>query len=342
MFTMKANLLRIGFFDRKRKGDGGLIRIMGLTHDHKVKLEIPLERIHDPEFVWIWVDFDAPTPEEAELLGSFFHFHPLAIEDCLHVLQRPKMDYYEGYQFLVLHALDRDTLGTVEVNLFIGDNCLVSFHHRRLDEMDEAWDNMMKRAHNRKVWVHGPYSAAYMVIDSLVDQYFPCVYAIEDELDELEKKGGHESVELLMNQVFDLRSRLLKLRRTIVPMRDLMYRILNSQHVQGDKEPHAYYADIYDHLLKLSEMIEVDREMTADLRDSYISLNSNRMNGIMKTLTVITTVFMPLTLIAGIYGMNFINMPELEWRYGYFAVIGLMAVLGGLMILWFIKRGWFK
>lgn len=319
-----------------------MIRVMGMTRDHQVLTDLPLERIKDGQFVWTWVDLDAPTSEEADVLASFFHFHPLAIEDCLHVLQRPKMDYYDDFQFLVLHAIDENTLDTVEVDLFIGDDCLVSFHQRGLDEMDEAWNSMLKRAHDRKVWVHGPYSAAYMVIDSLVDHYFPCVYGIEDELDELESKGSRESVEQLMNQVFDLRSRLLKLRRTIVPMRDLMYRILNSQHVQGDKEPRAYYSDIYDHLLKLSEMIDADREMTADLRDSYISLNSNRMNGIMKTLTVITTVFMPLTLIAGIYGMNFVDMPELKWKYGYFAVLGLMAGLSGWMILWFSRRGWFK
>lgn len=315
---------------------------MGITHDHKVETGIPLEAIGDSKYGWSWVDFDRPSAEEAEELDRFFHFHPLAIEDCLHVLQRPKVDYYEGYEFLVLHALDTETLGTVEVNLFIGTNYLVSFHQQALKEIDDVWNSLASRAQNRKTWARGPFVAAYMVIDALVDQYFPCVYAVEDELDELEKQGGRESIDLLMNQVFDLRSRLLKLRRTIVPMRDLMYRILNSQHIQGEKEPRAYFADVHDHLLKLAEMIETDREMTADLRDSYISLNSNRMNGIMKTLTVITTVFMPLTLIAGIYGMNFTNMPELQWRYGYFAVLGLMALLSVWMILAFLKRGWFK
>ncbi|WP_410771508.1 magnesium/cobalt transporter CorA [Fontibacillus sp. BL9] len=319
-----------------------MIRVMGITHDHKVETDIPLEAIGDSKYGWIWVDFNEPSAEEAEKLDHFFHFHPLAIEDCLHILQRPKVDYYEDYQFLVLHALDPETLGTVEVNLFIGPKYLVSFHHQRLKEIDEVWDSIAIRTQNRKAWARGPFAAAYMVIDALVDQYFPCVYAVEDELDELEKRGSRESVELLMNQVFDLRSRLLKLRRTIVPMRDLMYRILNSQHIQGEKEPRAYFADIHDHLLKLGEMIESDREMTADLRDSYISLNSNRMNGIMKTLTVITTVFMPLTLIAGIYGMNFVHMPELQWRYGYFAVLGIMALLSVWMILAFLKRGWFK
>lgn len=320
-----------------------MIRILGVTHDHKVESDIALEQINNSaKYKWSWIDFNEPTPEESEQLSTFFQFHPLAIEDCLMVLQRPKVDYYEEYQFLVLHALDPDKLATVEVNLFIGSAFLVSFHHHSLTEIDEVWETMEKRSHDRKNWARDPFAAAYMVIDKLVDQYFPSVYSIEDELDDLEKKGASESVEVLMNQVFDLRGRLLKLRRTIVPMRDMMYRILNSQHIQGEKEHRAYFADIYDHLLKLSEMIESDREMTADLRDSYISLNSNRMNGIMKTLTVITTVFMPLTLIAGIYGMNFQNMPELGWRYGYGAVLLIMALLGAWMILWFKKRGWFK
>lgn len=321
-----------------------MIRVMGITHDHQVRTDIALEDIHNRHnFLWSWVDFSEPTDEEAELLGSFFQFHPLAIEDCiLHIMQRPKIDFYEDNDFLVLHALDPDTLELIEVNLFIGENYLVSFHYRELQEIDMAWESIQKRALNRKMWERGPFTAAYLVIDNLVDQYFPCVYAVEDELDELEKLGSRESIEQLMNQVFDLRSRLLKLRRTIVPMRDLMYHILNSKHIQSQKEAGAYFSDIYDHLLKLSEMVESNREMTADLRDSYLSLNSNRMNGIMKTLTVITSVFMPLTLIAGIYGMNFANMPELHWRYGYFGVLGLMGVLSIWMILSFMRRGWFK
>lgn len=319
-----------------------MIRVMGMTHEHKVELDVPLERIHDSKYAWSWVDFNLPTEEEANQLDLFFGFHPLAIEDCLHLLQRPKIDYYEDYQFLVLHGLNSDTFSSVEINLFVGSKYLVSFHQQKSNEIDVAWNSIMKHTQISKGWIRSPFSAAYMIIDGLVDQYFPCVYAVEDELDELEKLGGSESVEMLMNQVFDLRGRLLKLRRTIVPMRDLMYRILNSQHIQGEIEPRAHFADIYDHLLKLSEMIETDREMTADLRDSYISLNSNRMNGIMKTLTVITTVFMPLSFIAGVYGMNFVYMPELQWDYGYFIILALMAVLSVGMILFFNKRGWFK
>ncbi|MBY0203654.1 MULTISPECIES: magnesium/cobalt transporter CorA [Paenibacillus] len=319
-----------------------MIRTLAITRDHQVTVNMPLEQLDLNDFAWVWADFNQPTEEESRLLDTYFHFHPLAIEDCLHVLQRPKLDYYENLQFLVLHALNPATLEAEEVDLFLGQNFLVSFHHGRLEEVDEAWDRLLKHAHERTIWARGPVAAAYTVMDKLVDHYFPSLFSIEDELAELENRGGQESVEELMNQVFDLRSRLLKLRRTVVPMRDLLYRVINSQHVQRTGEHTAYFTDIYDHLLKLTDMIEADREMTADLRDSYISLNSNRMNQIMKTLTVITTVFMPLTLIAGIYGMNFAHMPELQWRYGYGAVLLLMFVLGGCMVAWFVKRGWFK
>ncbi|MFF2019676.1 MULTISPECIES: magnesium/cobalt transporter CorA [Paenibacillus] len=319
-----------------------MIRTMAVTHQGEVLTGLLLQEIQMADYAWIWVDFATPTTEETSLLDSYFHFHPLAIEDCMHVLQRPKLDYYENAQFFVLHALNERTLEAEEIDLFLSKSFLVSYHHQEKTEMNEAWEQVKQEIHSRKGWSGGPMAAAYTVMDKLVDKYFPSLYSIEDELADLESMGSKESVEELMSQVFDVRGRLLKLRRTIVPMRDLMYRILNSQHVQSNGEERIYFGDIYDHLLKLTDMIEVDREMTADLRDSYISLNSNRMNSIMKTLTVITTIFMPLTLIAGIYGMNFKIMPELEWNFGYFAVLLLMVVLTVGMIAWFKRSGWFK
>ncbi|BCG57315.1 magnesium/cobalt transporter CorA [Paenibacillus sp. URB8-2] len=319
-----------------------MIRTLAVTHQGEVLTDMPLREIRVEEYKWIWADFSEPAPEETRLLDTFFHFHPLAIEDCMHVLQRPKLDYYEDVQFLVLHALNESSLKAEEVDLFVGKSFLVSFHLQQRTELDEAWNQVVKEIHNRKGWSGGSILAAYTVMDKLVDNYFPSLYLIEDELAELDSRGSNESVEELMTQVFDVRGRLLKLRRTIVPMRDLMYRVLNSQHIQSNSVERMYFGDIYDHLLKLTDMIEADREMTADLRDSYISLNSNRMNSIMKTLTVITTIFMPLTLIAGIYGMNFNVMPELNTLYGYPVVLMIMVLLGGGMVLWFKKRGWFN
>lgn len=319
-----------------------MIRTLAVTHTGEILTDLLLQDIVLDDYAWIWADFAMPTEEETLRLDTYFHFHPLAIEDCMHVLQRPKLDYYEDVQFFVLHSLNERTLEAEEIDLFLSPKFLVSYHHQDKPEMEEAWQMVKAEIHSRKGWSGGPMAAAYTVMDKLVDKYFPSLYTLEDELADLESQGGNESVEELMSQVFNVRGRLLKLRRTIVPMRDLMYRIVNSQHVQSNGEERVYFGDIYDHLLKLTDMIEVDREMTADLRDSYISLNSNRMNSIMKTLTVITTVFMPLTLIAGIYGMNFRVMPELEWRYSYFTVLLLMLVLGIGMFGWFRRSGWFK
>ncbi|UQZ34799.1 magnesium and cobalt transport protein CorA [Paenibacillus sp. PK3_47] len=319
-----------------------MIRTLAVTHEGEVLTGLPLQNIAIDEYAWIWADFAEPSAEETLLLDTYFHFHPLAIEDCMHTLQRPKLDYYEDVQFFVLHALNEVTLEAEEVDLFLSPQFLVSYHHQQKTEMDEAWTIVQSEIDSHKDWSGGPMAAAYTVMDKLVDKYFPCLYNLEDELADLESRGENESVEELMSQVFNVRGRLLKLRRTIVPMRDLMYRIVNSQHVQSNGEERIYFGDIHDHLLKLTDMIEADREMTADLRDSYISLNSNRMNSIMKTLTVITTVFMPLTLIAGIYGMNFRVMPELDWTYGYPMVLLVMLLLGGGMFLWFRRSGWFK
>jgi magnesium transporter len=305
-----------------------------------VHADVPLERINLKEFSgqWCWVDFDRPTAAEERLLETYFHFHHLAIEDCLHLLQRPKLDHYEDMHFLVLHTLDSDTLHAEELDLFLSENLLVTFHFSFIPELADA---MKKWQDTPDAAAKGPFFAAYYVIDKVVDGYFPVIYRIEDELFELEGGRSKGYTKKTMDQVFEIRSELLTLRRTVFPMRDLVYRIFNSERINGLGPYRAYFTDIYDHLLKLSEMLESNRDMTADIRDSYISLNSNRSNEIMKTLTVITTIFMPLTFIAGIYGMNFQAMPELSWRYGYFTVLLGMLVIGAGMYAWFKRKGWF-
>jgi magnesium transporter len=179
----------------------------------------------------------------------------------------------------------------------------------------------------------------YQIMDEIVDEYFPTVYKIEDDLNDMIMNDMDPNI---MEKVFEIRRQLLMLRRTVVPMSELMYRILNSERIIIPKEDRMYFMDIYDHLLKLTEIIESNREMTNDIRDSYISLNSDRMNTIMKTLTVLTSVFVPLTFIASIYGMNFHNMPELGWRWGYFAVLIAMMAVGSGMLWWLWRKGWFK
>lgn len=248
----------------------------------------------------------------------------------------PKLEHYEEVHFFVLHALETPSLKASEVNLFLGPAYLVSFHYDISLEVEEAWKRMSEQSTLR---ARGHIHAAYLIMDKIVDHYFPCVYEVEDQLNEIETKQA--SIHLLMKEVFEVRSRSLKLRRTIVPMREPLYRITNSDRISGLKDQLFYFTDIYDHLLKLGEIIETNREVSSDMRDNYISLNSNRANTIMKTLTVITTIFMPLTFIAGIYGMNFQYMPELTWKWGYFVALSFMFGIGLGMFSWFRRKGWF-
>ncbi|TYR81479.1 magnesium/cobalt transporter CorA [Priestia megaterium] len=316
-----------------------MIRTLALTEDLYIRKDVDLKELSDPLIKWYWVDFDNPTEEEGMMLEKHFHFHPLAIEDCFHLLQRPKLDYYEGYNFFVFHYLNQKTLDSEELDMFIGQNYIVTFHFKDFWGIETVLERLSTDPH---LFDKGATYIAYAIIDKVVDDYFPTVYQIEDELNEIENKSEKRSIALLMDDVFQAQSDLLKLRRTIIPMRDLLYRIISSERLNIHKEQKAYFSDVYDHLLKLVDMVESNRDMTSDMRDNYLSLNSNRMNSIMMTLTIISSIFIPLTFIVGVYGMNFEHMPELKWEYGYFLVLGSMAVISGAMILWFKRKGWFN
>ncbi len=315
-----------------------MLRTFAVTNGLEMINDVPLKELTNASIKWFWVDFNEPTEEEALLLEQHFRFHPLAVEDCLHLLQRPKLDHYDDIHFFVLHAMNQKTFAVEEIDLFWGKNFIVTFHLKPSGELDDAWNRI---AEQKKLLEKGHIFTAYLVIDKLVDQYFPSVYQLDDQISEIETNHRKDSIQGLMNDIFDIRSKLLELRRTIIPMRDLLNRIINSERIEGIKEHLFYFTDVYDHLLRLSELIESNRELTADIRESYISLNSNRMNTIMKTLTVITTIFMPLTFFVGIYGMNFDNMPELHWKWGYFIVLGILFGIGLGMYFWFKRKGWF-
>ncbi|MCQ6279176.1 magnesium/cobalt transporter CorA [Bacillus sp. EB600] len=316
-----------------------MIRTIALSLQNKLVKDITVAELVSGSFHWYWIDFTQATKEETDLLREPLRFHPLAIEDCIFTLQRPKLDYYAANTFFVTQGLNPETMKREEVDFFLGKEYLVSFHHKPSPEIDEVWNRLMAAA-NLQDW--DPPQVFYYVLDKMVDNYFPLVYKIEDTLNELDENSKGRSMEMLLEDLFDTRHELLSLRHTITPMRDLVYRIINSQRLEELQERKEYFSDIHDHLLKLTEMIEANRELTQDIRDSYISINSHESNHVMKVLTVITTIFMPLTFIAGIYGMNFRNMPELTLKYGYFGALVIMFLVGAGMSLWFKKKGWFK
>lgn len=314
-----------------------MLRIQAVNQQDELVIDPPLSELG--KMKWQWVDFNSPTADEVSLLGSHFRFHPLAIEDCIHSLQRPKLEYYDQTTFMVMHSLDADHLEASEVDFFLGENFIVTFHFDDLDEVNYAWDYFLhldKKDHLK------PLEVAYKIMDEMVDAFFPLVENLEDRLAAIE---GSERIKKadksIMEDTFEVRRSLLKLRQIVVPTRDLVYRILESKRFIFQEQKRAYFQDVHDHLIKLSNMIDSNRELATDIRDNYISLNSYRMNNIMKTLTVITVIFMPLTFIAGLYGMNFVNMPELETENGYFVVLAIMILLGAGMTVWFKWKGWF-
>jgi magnesium transporter len=284
------------------------------------------------------MDFNNPTQDESSLLETYFHFHHLAIEDCIFSLNSPKLDYYNDYNYFILNALDEFTLDPIEVSLFVGSNYIVSYHNAELKEIEEAWERVKITEKN---FCKGPAYIAHQILDNIVDYYFPAINKIEDRLNKIEIHGMKKPVHKLMDEVFEIRSDLLKLRKVVNSMRDLLYRILNSERLEDFNEHRLYFSDIHDHLIKLSDMIASNREMTSDMRDNYLSINSSRMNKHMMVLTVMTSIFIPLTFIVGVYGMNFKYMPELDFKYGYFIVWLFMIIIAIEMFLWFKRKGWF-
>jgi magnesium transporter len=294
-----------------------------------------IEKLADEEIDWYWMDVQAPSDEEICFIREHFPFHPLAIEDCLYHKERPKVDYDEQYIFFVLSAINSETLESTDLDIFVGSNYIVTFHKEKLSEVDSVRDRLLGTG-----CAEGRLHVVYLLFDKIVDQYFPAIYRIEDDLSGIVIRSGQQQVDREMNLVFDLRNDLLKLRRTVNAMKELLYRILNSERLVNFRGNKLYYNDIYDHLLKLSDTIESSREITADMRDSYISITSHRTNRIMTILTIISSIFIPLTFIVGIYGMNFDYMPELRWRGGYYLIIAIMAAVGIGMLLWFKRKGW--
>jgi magnesium transporter len=314
-----------------------MIRTCAIFQDGSVKYDFSLQELKNLNMAWYWVDFHKPTEEETKVLHRFFHFHPLSIEDCMENVQRPKLDFYDTYMFVVLHAIHQQTLEPEELDIFINKHFIVTYHKQAIRDLNNIWHRVKKDP----TFQEGPIQILHKIADKIVDDYFPPVYQLEDLLNQVEGNTKNQTINDLMKQLFEIRSDLYKLRRTIIPMRDLLYRIISSERLSRFKEE-LYFHDIYDHLIKLVEMIDANRELTADIRDSYLSFTSNRMNTIMMTLTVISSVFMPLTFIAGIYGMNFQYMPELEMKYGYFIVLVIMGIIGGGMLYFFYRMGWFR
>jgi len=292
----------------------------------------------------LWVDLDLPTPEEVkQVLVKAFAFHPLAIEDCQTPAERPKVESYGEYLFLVLPAeglrLVEGDPDVTEICCFLGDNYLVTYHRRSLS----CFDTISKRceANPKRTLGRGPAFVMHGIIDALVDGYFPHIKKVDDELDALEAAIFEKPAENVLNDLLDFRERVQTLRRVLSPQRDILTHLCRASYPQISSDVQVYLRDVVDHLLRLVDNIDNFRYTLSGFMEIYLSLTSNRMNQVMKTLTVIATIMMPLSVLTGIYGMNFKFMPEKDWPLGY-AFFWLLALgISGSMLYYFRRKKWF-
>lgn len=293
----------------------------------------------------LWVNVAANGRDEAEpLLRDIFAFHPLAIDDCFNAhLDPPKIDDFGEYLFVITHDVTYDartrSLGTAELDMFIGKNYVVSVHRSPIAAVTE----ITRRAEARSPAVgRGADFLAHALFDLVVDGFHPVVEALDDEVASAEERVIDSPERNLLEEILRLKRNAQRLRRSILPQRDVATRFARGEHPQLIRpEALLYFRDIYDHTVRVEEMIDSVRDLADSALNTYLSSVNNRINEVMKTLAIVTVVFLPLTLIAGIYGTNFENVPEFTWRYGYPAMLIAMFVLAISLVGWFRYRRWF-
>jgi len=280
--------------------------------------------------------------EEIEKIGGHLDLHPLILEDIVNIGQRPKIDEFENYLFVVLKMLyyDQDEhVISEQVSFVLGDNYVLSFQESEGDVFDSVRERI--RVSKGRIRSLGSDYLLYALIDSVVDHYYVIIETMGNKIEDLEDNLFNDfSQKELSQQIQDLKREVLRVRRAIFPLREIINRIEKTENKLIKKKTLHFYRDIYDHIIQISENIDIYREMIWGLMDMYMTTISNKMNEVMKVLTIIATIFIPLTFIAGIYGMNFENIPELKYKYAYFILWGIMIFIFASMLFYFRKKKW--
>ncbi len=316
------------------------------TFGHQI--EPDLERLPalraDPE-VTVWLDLQEPTELEARVLSEVFHFHPLAIEDTLQDYGHPKIDTFDDHVFMIVHGIDFSKLNlernldvsTLELDMFLGDRYIVTHHGEpAMRSITGLHKDVCEPGHR-------PWTAVrilHRLLDRLVDNFLPVMDGIGAKLEVLEDQIIHNPAPELLEKVLDAKKSIQRIRRMTAHQRLILESLARGHLELIPRESLAFFRDIYDHFVRVADLAEAYREGAQSAVEAYLSMSANRTNEIMKALTQISTIMLPLTFIAGIYGMNFDFMPELHWLYGYPFAIGLMLVTATALLIWFRRRQW--
>ena len=292
--------------------------------------------------IWVWVDLSAPTPDEAKVLTDVFHFHELAIEDALAEIHQPKVESYGDYLYLILHGIDfkarEHAFATQEVDFFLGPQYLVTYHSGRSRSIGRITDICTR---NDRVLGEGPSALLYRIIDTMVDNYRPEVEKLSDRLDALEKEVFQRPRATLVRRILDFKRDVASLRRVVMPQRDAVGRLARREFPQISEQLSYRFRDVHDHLVRFADESMYFQDRISSLLDAHLSNTSNQLNGVMKVLTIISTIFMPLTVLTGLYGMN-VDLPHLPGGplQQFWWVVGAMAAISIAMLLYFRRKGW--
>lgn len=311
----------------------------GISLERNVPIEEIQDYLSDPDYL-IWMDIQDPGPEELSILLDEFGFHPLALEDVAKGGQRPKVDEYKGYVFLVTHGVAPVPGGafeTEELNLFIGRNYIVTCHRGRAPALEDALGRWTRGGALLK---EGVGFLAYTIMDALIDTYAPVLNSIEDELEDMELAIFTEFREAGVQHLLRLKRTLVTLRRLLYPLREIFGVLLRRDHPLFSAATLEYMQDVHDHILRMLDALDLEREMASGALDAYMAVKSDQLNTTMKTLTILSIIVGTVGCVFGAWGMNTGGIPFHAHAGGFWLILGgtLALIVGGL--LWGRKRGW--
>lgn len=291
----------------------------------------------------LWVDIVGLHDEKLlEEIGTLFDLHRLTLEDILNVEQRPKMEIFDHYLFTELqmvkcHGVD-SPIDSEQISLILRENVLISFQEKEGDVFGFVRSRILQG--KGTVRKRGADYLLYSLLDSIVDHYFLVLETVSEKIEVIEALAMNEPDTSVLQKIYLERRQILALRRSVYPLREVISSFEKNADQFITRETKPFIRDLYDNTIQVIETMEVFRDMSSGVLDLYMNSLSNRMNNVMKMLTIISTIFIPLTFVAGIYGMNFDNMPELRWQYGYFYVLAGMLVSALIMVGYFIRKKW--
>jgi len=324
------------------------VKITIVDYDKKKFQEKEAKRVEEcfpfkdkPTVTWINVD-GIHQPEIVKKLGDYFGMHPLVLEDILNTDQRPKMEDFDKYVYIVLKMLTHDDKSNEvvveQVSLILGSNFVISFQEKEGDVFNPIRDRI--RGDKGRVRKMGADYLAYVLTDAIVDNYFTILEKIGEKVEFLEEELVTNPKPETLQAIHNLKRELIFLRKSVWPLREVISGLERGESPLIKGATRVYLRDVYDHTIQVIDTVETLRDMVSGMLDIYLSSVSNKMNEVMKVLTIIATIFIPLTFVAGIYGMNFLNMPELEWYWGYPLVLLVMVSIGITMLFYFRRKKW--